>query len=314
MKIVFMGTPAFAVPALEALVAAPEHSVAAVLCQPDRPVGRKAVIAPGPVKAFALSQGIPVFQPETLKLEHSKEIRAQLKALQADIFIVAAYGLILPKGILAMPPLGCVNIHGSLLPRYRGAAPVHAAIANGDTETGVTIMHMDAGMDTGDIILKSTMPIGADEGFESVYTRMGALGADALLQALAQMAAGTATRQKQDDAQATYAPQLTRADGRIDWARPAREIFDKIRAYRPWPGCFAMYGEETIKISLSTCVDSTQVESPAPGTILQSDNKLLVATGHGVLEILELQAMGSRRMPAADFLRGRRLEAGALLD
>jgi methionyl-tRNA formyltransferase len=311
MKIVFMGTPDFAVPALRMLADNKEHEVLAVLCQPDRPAGRKQKLAVGPVKELALSYGIPVFQPETLKLEHSREIRAQLRALQADIFIVAAYGLLLPKGILEMPPLGCVNIHGSLLPKYRGAAPIHAAIAAGERATGVTIMHMDAGLDTGDMILKKEMEIGADERFPSVYERMAALGADALIEALTQLGSGTAPREKQDDSQATYAPQLTRDDGRIDWSAPSREIANKIRAYDPWPGCFTTYNGETVKISNSTCVESTQVGVEKHGTILQSGNKLIVRTGDGALEVLEIQAMGSRRMPTADFLRGRKLDVGA---
>jgi methionyl-tRNA formyltransferase len=311
MRVVFMGTPDFAVPALSALIAAPHIEVAAVLCQPDRPAGRGKKLATGPVKTVAQQHNIPVFQPRTLRLEESRDLRETLKSLRADIFIVAAYGLILPKGILNMPRLGCVNIHGSLLPSYRGAAPIHAAIANGDATTGITIMHMDTGIDTGDMILREELTISSDEYFPSVYARMAQLGAQALMKALPGITAGTAARIAQDDSAASYAPQFTKQDGRINWARHSAQIINHIRAYDEWPGCYTSYDGAVLKIRQARHYSLEHTKPP--GTVLISSGMLVVATGDSALEILQIQGAGGKKMPAADYLRGRGIAEGAVL-
>ncbi|MCL2361139.1 MAG: methionyl-tRNA formyltransferase [Defluviitaleaceae bacterium] len=310
MKIVFMGTPEFAVPALQQLL--DHHEVVAVCTQPDRPAGRGHKLQMSPVKALALEAGVEVLQPENLK---KKEIRDYLAQLDADIFVVAAYGIILPKAVLDMPPLGCINIHASLLPKYRGASPIHAAIKNGDAVTGITIMYMDVGIDTGDMIMKRELVIGPDERVQSLHDRMAVLGGECIIEALAQLGAGTAGRIPQDDTEATYAPMIQKTDGLIHWDWPAKRIINLTRAFDPWPGPYTVYSGQVLKIWQVEEAENSYIEEAAPGTVLAADpiQGLLVRTGSGIVRILELQAPGGKRMSAKDYLRGREIGVGELL-
>jgi len=289
-----MGTPAFAVPCLNALVT--RHEVLAVCTQPDRPSGRGHKLQASPVKEAALAQGIPVFQPETLRFsdDNAKKIRKQLADLNADIFIVADYGLLLPKGVLCMPQNGCVNVHASLLPKYRGASPIHSAILNGDEETGITIMQMDTGLDTGDIILQKSLCIHPTEAFPELHDRMAELGAEALLDALEKIGNNTAIPTPQDNSQATHSPLIKKSDGEINWSNTTEKILNQIRALNLWPGCFTTFNGEIIKIFKAE-------EAPL------SKKVLIFETADGAVRVTELQAPGKKRMPAEDFLRGRDL-------
>ena len=306
MKIVFMGTPEFAVDSLKALIK--EHNVLAVLTQPDRPAGRGHKLTPSPVKVIANEHGIPVHTPTTLRLKDSKEIRSQLKNYGADIFVVAAYGLLLPKGILEMPPLGCINVHASLLPKYRGASPIHAALLNGDKESGITIMHMDVGIDTGDMIIKKSLEIMDNERFKSLHDRMAILGGEALSDALNHLEKGNAPREKQDDSLSCYAPMINKNDGHINWSETTTTIINKIRAYDLWPGSFTFYHDIKLKI-LGIEPFETKTQSASPGTIIFADNinGLVVKSGDGYAKITEIQPIGGKKMPTQDFLRGRKL-------
>jgi len=314
MKIIFMGTPEFAVPCLDAIVE--RHEVLAVCTQPDRPGGRGHKLRPSPVKEAALAHGIPVLQPHTLRkcprrtasTENTPKcdcivsnpescpakIRQQLADFCADIFVVAAYGLLLPKGVLEMPVHGCVNVHASLLPKYRGASPIHSAILHGETETGITIMQMDTGLDTGDIILQKSLPIAPDDAFPGLHNRMANLGANALMDALAQIENGTATRTPQDNSKSSHAPLIKKTDGEINWKNSSEKILNQIRAFDPWPGCYTMYNGEVIKIFGGKL---SLAPYPTPQT-------LIFETGDGAIEVTEVQAAGKKRMPAEDFLRG----------
>jgi methionyl-tRNA formyltransferase len=309
MKVIFMGTPTFAVPCLNAI--AERHNVLAVCTQPDRPGGRGHKLQPSPVKEAALEKNIPVLQPETLRLSdpNAKIARARLQEYGADIFVVAAYGLLLPKGVLAMPRHGCVNIHASLLPKYRGASPIHSAILNGDPETGITIMQMDTGLDTGDIILQKSLPISPTETLPTLHDRMSTLGAEAILEALSQIENGTATRTPQNNSLATHSPLIKKSDGEINWNEPTEKILNKIRALNPWPGCFTTLDNEIIKIwqAENFVPISGQGAMPLVGEWGQSPHGLICGTANGAIRIIELQAPGKKRMPAEDFLRGRKL-------
>ncbi len=305
MRIVFMGTPDFAVPSLAALLEA-GHEVCGVFCQPDKPVGRhqNKLQAP-PVKQFALSKDIPVFQP--VKLRDGTAL-AQLKELAPELIVVAAYGRILPDDILALPPKGCINVHSSLLPKYRGAAPINWAVINGDAETGVTIMHMATELDAGDIIDQVSTPIDPDETVEAVHDRLAALGGELLVKVVGEIAAGTAKRTPQDHEKATLAPMLSRALSPIDWTRPAKAIHDQVRGLVPWPATSTdILGGGVVKVYAVT--ETGETTGKAPGTILAAGNPGIdVACGDGkVIRITELQAPGSRRMAAADYLRGHPL-------
>ena len=305
MRIVFMGTPDFAVPSLEALVKA-GHEVAGVFSQPDKPVGRhQNKLQPTPVKVCALAHEIPVFQPVTLRDGQAME---QLKELAPELIVVAAYGKVLPDEMLALPPKGCINVHSSLLPKYRGAAPINWAVVNGDQETGVTIMHMAHELDAGDIISQVTTPIGPDELVEEVHDRLAMLGGELLVQVVEEIDRGTAVRTPQDPAQVTYAPMLSRALCPIDWTMNAQAIHDKIRGLNPWPATSTdIFGGEPVKVFRSQVTEQTAAGTP--GTILGGGKEgIEVLCGDGkVLRILELQAPGSRRMSAADYLRGHPL-------
>lgn len=300
-----MGTPDFAVPSLAALLEA-GHEVCGVFCQPDKPVGRhqNKLQAP-PVKQFALSKDIPVFQP--VKLRDGTAL-AQLKELDPELIVVAAYGRILPDDILALPPKGCINVHSSLLPKYRGAAPINWAVINGDAETGVTIMYMATELDAGDIIDQVSTPIDPDETVEAVHDRLADLGGQLLVKVVGEIAAGTAKRTPQDHEKATLAPMLSRALSPIDWTRPAKAIHDQVRGLVPWPATSTdILGGGVVKVYAVS--ETGETTGKAPGTILAAGNPGIdVACGDGkVIRITELQAPGSRRMAAADYLRGHPL-------
>lgn len=302
MRIVFMGTPEFAVPSLNALLEA-GHQVCGVFCQPDKPVGRhQNKLQPPPVKVVAQEHVIPVFQPTKLR---DGTALAQLQEWNPELIVVAAYGRILPDEILHLPPKGCINVHSSLLPRYRGAAPIHWAIVNGDEETGVTIMDMATELDAGDIISQVKTPIDSEETVEMLHDRLAQLGGTLLVQTVADIAAGTAVRTKQEASQVTYAPMLSRALSPIDWKRTAKEIHNQVRGLVPWPATSTdIFGGETVKV-FSVCEPDLTTQKEA-GTILAANQQGIdVACGDGkVIRILELQAPGSRRMAAADYLRG----------
>ena len=300
-----MGTPDFAVPCLQRLLE-DGHEVPAVFTQPDKPVGRHAVLTPPPVKQLALSHGIPVYQPTKMR---DGTAAALLRELAPDCLVVVAYGRILPQEILDVPPRGCVNIHGSLLPRYRGAAPIQWSVIRGETVTGVTSMFMDAGMDTGDIIDTLTTPIGENETAGELFERLAPLGARLLSTTLAAIADGTVTRRPQNDAEATMAPMLEKAMGRLDLTRPAQELHNQVRGMNPWPGAFCTAGGKTLKIHETRVAAG----SGAPGTLLCAD-PVTVACGEGALQLVTVQPEGKPRMAAEAWLRGARLPQGARLE
>ena len=309
MKIVFFGTPEFSVPALELLAA--KHSVLGVLTQPDRPSGRGKKLTQSPVKAAALKLDVPVFQPETLKLCNTRDIRHELKCINADIFVVAAYGLMLPRGILNMPPLGSVNIHASLLPMYRGASPIHGALLNGDDETGISIMQMDEGLDTGDVLLQESLSISPGEVFASLHDRMAELGAKCIIKAL-ESAGSKGT--PQDESKASYAPIIKKSDGEINWRNPTKRIINQVRAYNSWPGTYTYYKDKPIKIwGIHSITDSCP--EAMPGTVVVSSSKdgLAVKTGDGLCKITEIQGLGGKRMITEAFLRGSLIEKDVVL-
>ena len=305
MRIVFMGTPDFAVPCLQRLLE-DGHEVTAVFTQPDKPAGRHAVLTPPPVKQLALSHGIPVYQPTKMR---DGTVAALLRELAPDCLVVVAYGRILPQEILDVPPRGCVNIHGSLLPRYRGAAPIQWSVIRGETVTGVTSMFMDAGMDTGDIIDTLTTPIGENETAGELFERLAPLGARLLSTTLAAIADGTVTRRPQNDAEATMAPMLEKAMGRLDLTRPAQELHNQVRGMNPWPGAFCTAGGKTLKIHETRVAAG----SGAPGTLRCAD-PVTVACGEGALQLVTVQPEGKPRMAAEAWLRGARLPQGARLE
>ena len=306
LRVAFAGTPDFSVPALEALVAS-KHTVVGVLTQPDRPKGRGRQITAGPVKAAALAHGIPVAQPLTLKVP---EGRAELEAWRPDVLVVVAYGLILPAAVLSIPRLGCVNIHGSLLPRWRGAAPIQRAILAGDSLTGVTIMLMDAGLDTGPMLLKKETPIGGADTGGSIHDRLSTLGAMALLEALDAYAAGSLTPVAQPAEGATYAAKIDKSEALLDWRRDALELERQIRAFNPWPVAETRLDGEQLRVFAASEVvaaDSANIVAE-PGTIRSvSADGIVVHCGRGLLALHELQRPGKRAVPVAEFIRGIQL-------
>ena len=306
MRIVFMGTPDFAVPSLNALVEA-GHDVCGVFSQPDKPVGRhQKKLKATPVKECALSHNIPVFQPVTVKDGTAFEM---LKELNPELIVVAAYGRVLPEEILNLPPKGCINVHSSLLPKYRGAAPINWAVVNGDAETGVTIMHMAKELDAGDIIGQVVTPIDPDEFVEQVHDRLADLGGKLLVEVVSDIAEGKATRTPQDPERVTYAPMLSRELCPIDWTQSARNIHNKVRGLVPWPAtstdCFTAEPVKVFNVT-ETGIKTNKI----PGTVVAAGKEGIdIACGDGlVLRILELQAPGSRRMAAADYLRGHPID------
>lgn len=304
MRIVFLGTGEIGVPSLTALTA--RHEVAAVFTQPDRPAGRDLKLRASPVKAAARSLGLPVFQPEKIR---APEAVAELAALGADLIVVAAYGQILPRRILDLPRLGCLNIHASLLPRHRGASPIHAAILAGDAESGVTIMQMDEGLDTGAILRMVRTPISSADTAGGLHDRLADLAPAALLDVVDDLARGALTPEKQDDALATYAPKLTKQDGRIDWSAPAAEIDRRIRGMTPWPGAFTFLPDgRMLKVHRATLADEG---GGLPGEVREvSGEGIFVSAGEAGVCLREVQAAGGKRLAVADFLRGYSMSPG----
>lgn len=310
MRIVFIGTGEIGVPSLRALLNS-EHEVVAVVTQPDKPVGREQRIEPPPIKkaligaaqspaageAMAGKPGVPIFQPTKIKDPEAVE---DIRSCTPDVIVVAAYGQILPRVVLEIARLACLNLHASLLPRWRGAAPIQAAIAAGDSETGVTVMYMSEGLDTGDILLQRSLEIRATDSGGSLHDRLAQIAPEVLLEALRLVAAGNAPRIPQDNPRATYAPKLKREHGLIDWSDSAQAIESKIRAYDPWPGAFMKVDGQNLKIFSASVVDL----DGQPGEILRCDKDLIVASGRGALSLEQVQLEGKRRMSAAEFLRG----------
>ncbi len=310
MRILFIGTGDIGLPAFNALLAATQHHVVGVVTQPDRPAGRGNKLTASAIKQRALEAGIEVHQP--LKIRNYVEA---LQALQPDIAVVIAYGQILSKAVLEVPRLGCLNVHASLLPLHRGAAPIQAAMLANNAETGVTIMHMDEGLDTGDVVLMDRLLLRPDHTGGLLHDELAALAPTSLLEALDLIAAGKATRTPQDNTNATHVGKLTREHGRLDWTRSAVELERLVRAYNPWPGTFTTLPEGAVlKVHTARVVPDAEV-CPVAGTVVAASPKqgLLVATGHGILEITEVQAEGRKRLPARDFLAGHSLEVGARL-
>lgn len=310
LRLVFAGTPEFAVPCLQALIGA-GYDLAAVYTQPDRPAGRGRKLQQSPVKALALEQGIPVCQP--LSLKRDARARAELRDWAADLMVVVAYGLILPVSVLETPTLGCVNVHASLLPRWRGAAPIQRAVLAGDPVSGVCIMRMEAGLDTGPVYLRRQLELDAGETGGSLHDKLASLGAQALIEALPGIADGSLVPEPQDDASATYAHKLEKAEARIDWSQPALAIERQVRAFDPWPVAQTSLQGEILRIWSARAVDR-EAAGAAPGGVVAADKAgILVATGAGTLLITRLQPPGKRPMAAADFLNARRLDGSRLV-
>ena len=304
MRIVFFGSPDFAVPSLEALVAA-GHDVVLAVSQPAKPVGRSAEVADPPLARRARELAIPVFQPPTLKDDAAV---ARLAEANADLFVVVAYGKILAQRVLDLPRLGCVNVHGSILPRWRGASPVQAALLAGDAETGVSIMRMEAGMDTGPVYAASGTPIGADENAGALSARLAGDGAALLVATLPRIASGEAEAVRQDDALATICPKIRREDGRADFARPAVDLVRRLRAFTPWPGLFAFRGGRRVKLLAARDVEGRP--GAAPGEVLAAGNEIVLACGERALSVTLLQAEGRKPLDAGAFSRGERVLPG----
>jgi methionyl-tRNA formyltransferase len=311
MKLVFCGTPAFAVPTLKLALRA-GYDVPLVVTQPDRPVGRDQVLTPPPVKTAAMEAGIRVTQPE--KIKNNAEFRAELEAIAPDAILVVAYGRIIPKWMLDLPRLGNLNLHGSLLPKYRGAAPVQWAIANGEGSTGASTMRLDEGLDTGDILLQRQMALAPSMTAVDVFPLLAEMGADLMMETLRGLDAGTITPEKQDESKATLAPILTRDDGRMDFARPAMTLFNRWRGFQPWPGAWTMLGGKKLAVHRMLPTEVRGARSRPPGELLVDQGTMFVACGEGTwLELVEVQPEGKRRMTAGEFLRGHNLQSGTRL-
>lgn len=301
LKIIFAGTPDFAAKHLQALIDSP-HDVIAVFTQPDRPAGRGNKVTASPVKQLAIQHNIDVYQPQTLKKEENQHTIAKLNA---DIMIVVAYGLILPQAVLDMPKLGCLNVHGSLLPRWRGAAPIQRACWAGDKQTGVTIMQMDVGLDTGDMLFKASCEIEADDTSATLYDKLAKLGPDALLQTLNLISKGHAQPQKQDESLVTYAEKLSKHEAKLDWNLSAEQLERCIRAFNPWPVSYFEIEGEPVKVWQGNVI--AQATNQIPGTILQADKSgIQIATKMGILNLTQLQPAGKKPMPAQDILNSRK--------
>ncbi|TCL04877.1 MULTISPECIES: methionyl-tRNA formyltransferase [Sodalis] len=305
LRVIFAGTPDFAARHLSALLGS-RHKVVGVFTQPDRPAGRGNRLTASPVKELAQQHHLPVFQPKSLRPPENQRLVAELAA---DIMVVVAYGLILPQAVLDMPRLGCLNVHGSLLPRWRGAAPIQRALWAGDDATGITIMQMDAGLDTGAMLLKLSCPITPEDTSASLYEKLAALGPGALLETLDRSAAGHLAPEKQDESRATYAEKLTKEEARLNWQLPAADLERCVRAFNPWPVSFITIAGQPVKIWRSAVEDTAADVSPdaIPGTIVRADkNGILVATAQGALNLLLLQPAGKKPMSAQDLLNSRR--------
>lgn len=308
MNLVFLGTPMFAVPTIEAVVAA-GHRVLAVYTQPDRPKGRGGQLAISPVKEAALRLGLTVEQPERVR---RPEIVEQLRAMNPEAMVIVGYGQIIPQSIIDIPPRGIINVHASLLPKYRGAAPIQWAIANGETRTGVTTMRIDAGLDTGDMLLKWETEIGAEENALELGPRLARAGADLLVETLARLEAGAITPEKQDNSLATLAPILKKEDGLIDWNWPAEKIFNRTRGFLPWPGVYSHFRGQMFHVWRSRV--SNESICGEPGRMLAAKKRMLVCCGGATaLEPLEVQIEGRKKMPVEAFLNGQRLDENEFL-
>jgi methionyl-tRNA formyltransferase len=306
LRIIFMGTPEFACPTLQILIDRGEQ-VVAVVTQPDRPKGRGQQTLPPPVKVLAEKHGIPVMQP--VKVRHPESIE-EIRALNPDLIVVVAFGQILPKALLEIPKHGCINVHASLLPRYRGAAPLNWCIINGEAETGVTTMMMDVGLDTGDMLLKKTTPIDPDEDTSSLHDRLSGIGAELLGETLDELAAGRLSPEKQDDALTCYAAMLKKEDGLIDWGKDAASIKNLVRGMTPWPGAYSYLDDKLLKVYRV----QTGTGSGAPGEVVKAGRGgIEVACGSGSIVISELQLEGKKRLPACDFVAGCKLQPGLVL-
>lgn len=305
LRIVFMGTPDFAVPALQALLDSPDQ-VVAVICQPDRKKGRGRKLSPPPVKLLALQTGIPVLQPTAIR---TKEFLETIQDLRPDLIVVTAYGRILPGSLLNLPPMGTINVHGSLLPKYRGAAPIQWAVINGETETGVTIMQMDEGMDTGDILLPVSLPIEEDDTSGTLFVKLSELGGQALVKAIALLKEDRLQPVKQDDSLATEAPMLSKKMGQLNWSRDAAELHCLIRGLDPWPSAYGFLAGRRFRFFKPQVIRKEVVEEP--GTLCRADkNGILVATGDDYLLIREIQPEGKKRMSVQSCLCGMKLPVG----
>jgi methionyl-tRNA formyltransferase len=299
MRLVFCGTPQFAIPSLQQLLAA-GHSIELVVTQPDRVRGRDHDASPPPVKLLAVEAGLPVVQPEKIKL--NSDLRARLEAIQPDAIIVVAYGRIIPEWMLNLPRWGNLNLHASLLPKYRGAAPIQWAVANGESVTGATTMHLDQGLDTGEILLQRELPIGPEQTAEELFPLLATSGASLMIETLKGLEEGTIQLVPQDDAQASLAPILEREDALVDFARSASEIYNRWRGFQPWPGAYTFFRGK--KLTLHRLIPAGSVDAP-PGELIMERDRLFVASGSATrLELLEVQLEGKKRMPVADFLRG----------
>lgn len=311
LRVVHAGTPAFAVPPLAALYA--NHEVVGVLTQPDRPAGRGRQLTASPVKEFALQHGLPVFQPATLRDEEALDATLrQLREWRPDVMVVVAYGLILPQAVLDLPRLGCLNIHASLLPRWRGAAPIQRALQAGDATTGVSIMQMDAGLDTGAVLAEQALRIEANDTGGSLHDRLSAAGAVLLIDVLRKLEAGTARAHPQSSEGVSYAAKLSRSEARIDWSADAARIDRQIRAFNPWPAAETQLHDQPVKLLASRLPEGEVVTDATPGTVLGLHRDALqIACGRGVLEVLELQRAGRKPVTAREFLNAERRAADA---
>lgn len=312
MRVVCMGTPDFSVGTLKALAAA-GHEIAGVVSQPDKPKGRGKNLQPTPVKEAAMELGLPVYQPKKVRDPEFLEV---LKELNPEVIVVVAFGQLIPKSILELAPYGCINVHASLLPKYRGAAPIQWAVIDGEPETGVTIMRMDEGLDTGDMISKVTVPVSADETGGSLFDKLSEAGAKLLVETLPSLEAGTAVFEKQPEESPTaYAGMIKKSMGDLDWNRPAEELERLIRGLNPWPSAYTKLDGKTLKIwKAQVLEEKEEEEKQMPGTILSTDQQeFKVKTGKGILKITELQLEGKKRMDTSSFLRGYHLEGGKVL-
>ncbi|MEK3863639.1 methionyl-tRNA formyltransferase [Paenibacillus sp. FSL H7-0716] len=310
MKIVFMGTPAFAVPSLQMLVDE-GYEVVAVITQPDRPQGRKKILAPSPVKEAALALGLPVLQPERMR---RPEAVAELAAYEPDLIVTAAYGQILPKAVLELPRNGCVNVHGSLLPKYRGGAPIQRSIINGEKVTGVTLMYMAEGLDTGDMISRVEVAIEDEDTSGILFEKLSLAGRDLLKSEMPRLVSGKVQAVQQDDSEATYAPNLNREDERLDWNASSRDNYNRIRGLVPFSGAFTFWNGETFKAWASKLPEAQKASDSAPGTVLSvTEQGVEVKTGDGSLLLTTVQPAGKKAMSAADFSRGAVMKPGTVL-
>ncbi|GAA0135759.1 methionyl-tRNA formyltransferase [Paenibacillus sp. YSY-4.3] len=321
MNIVFMGTPQFAVPSLEGLLRE-GYNVLGVVTQPDRPQGRKKILMPTPVKEAALKHGLPVLQPQRMRAPEAVE---ELAALQPDLIVTAAYGQILPKAVLDLPHYGCLNVHGSLLPKYRGGAPIQRSIINGEKETGITLMYMAEGLDTGDMIAKSVVPIEDEDTAGTMFEKLSLAGADLLLEQLPLILEGRAERIPQNDEESTYAPNLSRADEKIDWTSTSRAIYDRVRGLVPYSGGYTLWNGDVFKVwavgkpaPVGAGADeqaSGQAGGQAPGTVLHlSERGIEVKTGDGSVLLTRVQPAGKKAMEASEFIRGGVMQPGMVLE